>query len=496
MNTLLKAYVLIGAQLDRVTTIFQSLGASHLKPTDHTFALLIQCACEAGRMDVAARLFVEMERLAGDWSSGLRVNAYVMTILMSGYLRLGEKARAKAIYEDMIQRGIKPTSVTYNSIISAYANEKSTESIRIAMDFLETITSDVANDPMWASPKRGFLSSLEHVHNPLLDVFSNNLNAGEVERLYERMLAIDGGKPTVSSLTLLLDANRRSGNIEGVMEVWAQIFELGLKFFDSNVVLKASEHLSLQLRSHRRTDVLAVPLSIYVDAMSASGRHVEIAETWVRMQEHGFQFDSHNWNHLVVALVRAGQPERAFHIVENVIMEYKSQADYKTRDRLDDVLSPLLFTNERDVEIALSEPPIPNDRGARKRRELVDKTRRVEMPINEEEEDYVHDLQVLQQISPAWNTWRPHNATLSVLSHTLNRLESGRPLSLQPSQNKSDDPDSSLREAIDTARRIHDLYPRTVQWIYAWERREMYSKHRSRFFDRHTNERVTYMQYT
>lgn len=503
VNTLLKAYVLIGAPLDRVTTIFQSLGASHLKPTDHTFALLIQSACEAGRMDVAARLFVEMERLAKDWTTALRVNVYAMTILMSGYLRLGERARAKAIYEDMVQRGVKPTSVTYNAIISTYANEKSEESIQIALEFLKTVRSDKANDKMWTSPKHGFLTSLEHIHNPLLHAFTKNLNAGEVERLYEEMLAVDGGKPTIASLTLLLDAYRRAGDVDNIEKLWAEIFELGLKFFDSDVLLSAdsdsdsdeqntSASTSPQLRTQRRTDVLAVPLSIYVDAMSASGKHVEIAQTWKRMQEQGFQFDAHNWNHLVVALVRAGQPERAFHIVENVILKYKSQAEFKSRERLEEVESPLLFTSERDAEAALSEPPIPNDRSSRKRAELVEKTRYAEIPRNEDEDDYAHDLQVLQQISPSWNIWRPHNATLSVLSHTLNRLESGR---LLTPKSESDDPNAEMKEAIDLARHIHETFPQTVDWIHKFERRERLARRRDQFFDEHTEERVANINY-
>ncbi|KLO05347.1 hypothetical protein SCHPADRAFT_1002962 [Schizopora paradoxa] len=492
VNTLLKAYVLIGAPLDRVTTIFQSLGANHLKPSDHTFALLIQSACEAGRMDVAARLFVEMERLASDWTTALHVNAYAMTILMSGYLRLGEKSRAKAIYEDMVQRGVEPTSVTYNAIISAYANEKSEDSIKVALDFLKTITTDTGNKSMWKAPKHGFLTPLEHIHNPLLYAFSKKLNAGEVERLYEEMLAIDGGKPTIASLTLLLDAYRRSGDIDSVEKLWAEIFELGLKFFDADAVLSADEQRALQLRTQRRTDVLAVPLSIYVDAMSASGRHVEIAETWVLMQARGFQFDAHNWNHLVVALVRAGQPARAFHIVENVILKYKSQAEFKSRERPEEVDSPLLFTSERDAEAALSEPPIPNDRAAGRRAVLVARTRHLEIPRNEDEADYAHDLQVLQQISPAWNIWRPHNATLSVLSDTLNRLESGR---LLEQSTQSDDPNAEMQEAIDLARRIHETYPQTVDYIHSWERRNRYSRRRSQFFDDHTEESVTNIRY-
>lgn len=121
------------------------------------------------------------------------------------------------------------------------------------------------------------------------------------------------------------------------------------------------------------------------------------------------------------------------------------------------------------------------------------------MPMNEDPDDYAHDLHVLLQISPAWNVWRPHEATLSVLSRVLSRLQSGRlryfSSSFEEGMDQEEDPEAAMHEAIEIARRIHRRFPQTVRWLFEWEREDRYRVSRAEFFDRHTEQSVSTIQY-
>lgn len=480
-NNLLKAYVLIGAPLEVVTDLFQRFETVGMKPTNHTFALLIQSACDSKRMDIAMKLFTEMEYLADDWRTNVHVNAYALTIIMAGYLRLGDRREARAVYEDMQRRGIQPTGITYGTIIKAYSNSRSEESLQIAKDFLASLTSSEPTDrSQWDERTGGRLSTLSAIYTPLMNAFVRHLNADEVERLYSEYLD-DKQETTIETLTLLLDLYRRLGDVEKVHELWPQILELAMERSTKVDSLLDPQDKQTQLfKTQRRGDYLCVPLSIYIDAISSAGQHLEIAHTWNFLRQEGFQFDAHNWNHLVVALVRAGQPERAFEVMEKVILPYQEQAKTILRTRSEDVKSPLLYDDEEDIQEKLDEPVVDHAlRNGRERARVVRSLSRRDIQPGEPD-DFAHELHVMQQISPLWNIWRPHSITLSILSRVLERLHSGRPIKAlkSPSEDPeaqeelNSDEQAQMKFARDILNRINANYPRAVQVVQGWEYRQ------------------------
>ncbi|KAH8118739.1 hypothetical protein DFH11DRAFT_1540853 [Phellopilus nigrolimitatus] len=406
-NTLLKAYVLVGAPLDIVMNIFRRLETTNIRPTDRTFALLIQSACDSGRMDVASRLFVEMETLAENWQTNVQITVYALTIIMAGYLRQGLKAQARAVYDDMRKRGIQPTSYTLSSIMRAYANSNFDDNIHIAQEFLKSLMDAPAKGRSWAKPEAGRESSLALLYAPLMNAHAKNLNTEEVERLYSEF--VDSEKrPSIGILALLLDVYRRTDNIKGRTD-------------EVDMLLDGKDKESPLFRAQRRADLLCIPLSIYIDAVSRAGQHIEIAHTWNKLRDAGFQFDAHNWNHLAVALVRAGQCVRAFEVVEKVILPYQTEAQNVSRTRPVDITSPLLSDDAEAVEEAGSEPfTVHSSRSYETRARWAQQQRENSLRWQAESDDYAHELQLLQQISPAWNL------TMNVLANVLDRLGSGR----------------------------------------------------------------------
>ncbi|KDQ64409.1 hypothetical protein JAAARDRAFT_201749 [Jaapia argillacea MUCL 33604] len=483
-TTLLKAYVLIGAPFHVVSQIFRKLQEARVRPQAHTFALLIQSACDSGHMDTASELFEEMDKLSEHWQSYLHINTYVLTILMSGYLRVGNKVRAKEIYDDMRSRGIQPTSVTFGAILKAYGNEKTDESLQLAEDFLKTLIDVDASQRPWVRPTRGRMSALEHVYSPLMTVYTKKTEPQEVERLFQGMLDA-GGEPTLGTLTILLDAYRRVGNVEATLQVWPQIFQLALRYSQVGALFEDEESGSSRPEVQRQANLLCIPLSIYVDALSSAGLHLQIADVWRKLQMLGFTFDSHNWNHLAIALVRAGEVERAFEIIERVILPYQQQSGRIMMSRNVHPDSPLSFDSDSPTEDQSPLPVATGHSGGRRAAAVLRATVKsgALLDIEDDQEhqnDFAHPLHVLHQISPAWNIWHPHAVTLRVLSQVLSHLESGRvvqPIELHQSDDSQTQEDAAARAArvrlaADILSRIYSDYPTAVSVIHDFERRD------------------------
>jgi pentatricopeptide repeat-containing protein PET309 len=434
-NTLLKAYVLIGAPFRIVSNLFSKLESARVRPDSYTFALLIQSACDAGRMDIAFEIYQKMDRLTQHWESNLHINAYVLTIIMAGFLRKNDKVRAKSVYDEMRVRNIQPDSMTFAAILKAYGKENTEESLRIAENFLSSLMD--AEEKPWIQPTGGHSSALEHVFRPLMDVYARQEKPEEVERHFQKMLDA-GGEATLGVLTALLYAYCRSGRIASALQVWPQIFQLGLRYFRTDSLFSGQnkaqgEDDESESQTKRQANILCVPLSIYMDALSAAGMHLEIAAVWKKMKMHGFTFDSQNWNHLAIALTRAGEPERAFEVLEKVILPYQQRSREILTERNQQPEDPLTFEpgkdEETDVEPAFEGPSHNRERRAIAVKVATQRSKFGQLASNAgPENDFAHSLHILHQVSPSWSIWRPNGVTLGLLGKVLASLESGVPV--------------------------------------------------------------------
>ncbi|KAG5220665.1 Protein Rf [Salix suchowensis] len=401
-NTLLKAYILIGAPFRVVSKLFSRLESTGIRPDNITFTLLVQSACDSGLMDVASEIVEEMDRLSTQPNSDIKVDVYVLTIVMAGFLRLGNKIRAKETYEEMQTRGIQPTSLTFGAILKAYGRENSDESLQIAEEFVNSLMSS-ESPRTWDAPAHGGKSALSQIYGPLIASFARKQRPKDVERVFQGYLDA-GGAPTIGILSTLLNCYRCVFNVEAAKQ-------------DAHAFRKYEGRCSFEPVAGKYP---LYPLSIYIDVLSAAGLHTEIAEVWGKFQVHGFAFDSHNWNHLTVALIRAGEPERAFEVLERIA---KRVARYA-----------LSFDKLPAREDLLSEPSEdPPMHSAERRAKAANTVFKQIRQASEEETDlfegdsgdFAHPLRILHQISPSWNIWAPHNATLSVLLMVLTRLQEG-----------------------------------------------------------------------
>ncbi|KAI0751012.1 hypothetical protein C8Q80DRAFT_1098403 [Daedaleopsis nitida] len=490
-NTLMKAYVLIGAPFRTVATLFRQLSIKQLRPDARTFALLIQSACDSGFMDIAEDLQEEMDRLVlEDDQKSLQANIYVLTIVMSGFLRQGKRVKAKAMLDKMKERGIEPTAITYAAILKAYAEQKNDQSIKAAEEFMSSLLSSSSDN--WLQMHGGRRLTVEVVYRPLLNAFAHREEPAEVERLYEDMLRA-GNSPTLGTLTMLMDAHRRVGNISAVETIWPEIHRLGLEFTRQNAILSPDSDQSPNLSAYG--SLMCVPFSILIDALSAAGKHAEVAQTWRTLKDEKLQFDSHNWNHLVAALVRAGETQRAFDIVENVILRYQRQSRRQLeRTREMHPASPLTLDlpPPEEGDLPPHRPEAPLHAPARREVAAQRATRRLRSEASsekpgQEDEDFAHPLLILHNMSPLWNTWRPHGATLVLLGRVLDHLRSGRLVqAIRPGSDSAFEQTVVDAEEIRTRTEaaglvlgeIYERFPETIRLVQEYELMRRTSAHR------------------
>ncbi|KAJ3797960.1 hypothetical protein GGU11DRAFT_782887 [Lentinula aff. detonsa] len=486
-TTLLKAYVLIGAPFSVVSKIFAKLEDLNVKPDSYTFALLIQSACDAGEMAIAWDIFQEMDKLAQSWTSNLYIDVYILTIIMAGYLRAGKRQKAKDVYDEMVARQIQPSAVTFSVMLTSYGNQRSEEAMRIAEAFVNELIN-IAERP-WAAPSYGKPSALELVYGPVLKGYTSLQKAEDVERIHNEYSAA-GGTETLGTLSALFDAYRRTFQIEKVKEMWPAIFALGVEYVKESPI--ADMRKDDPSANRLLNNILCLPLSIYIDALSAAGEHEAIAHVWQEFQEQGFSFDAHNWNHLAVALVRAGQLERAFQVVENVILPYQDQARDLIASRNTAPNSPLMYSmedldkDEEEFDITAIESQAQLRKRSSRRFLSIMRNQRHAMPQIEGEEgthadDLAYPMHVLHQISPAWNVWKIHIAVKRVFLRAIEDLRDGylpRPAGpihdnqLLHAQDPMEDNGETRQEAKELFRRVYDQYPRTNALLQAFELKE------------------------
>ncbi|KAJ7752815.1 hypothetical protein DFH07DRAFT_960464 [Mycena maculata] len=473
-NLLLKAYIQIGAPFRVVSRIFNRLERLRVRPDAYTFALLIQSACDSRQMNTASDIFTEMEKLAEKWGSSRHITTWTLTIIMVGFLRRGDNERAMAVYADMVRRDLKPSAVTYGVIISAYGREGTEESFQLAEKFIKDLTSMPEEERIWETPSHGRLSARDHLYLPLMQAYSSRHKPQEVDRLLGEMIE-DGGEPTLSILSTVLDAYVRVGDIEGVLRVWPQIFQLGVQY---STIPLFEEESDAQKSTKMHTFVLCLPLSRYISALSKADLHDEIASVWKSFQTHGFSFSADNWNQLAKALLRAGEVERCFEILERVLVPYHRRSNrlrQEERDSKPD--SPLSLDVAPADQRPLEKPLVGKARSEATKWARFHRRAKDQWNNPQYVDDLAYHLYVLHRVSPMWNTWQPRADVLHGLLEVLLRLRAGYPVDAStPDTDEStlthEEVGERTREAMTRLRTIYNSYPDAVVAVEGFERRE------------------------
>ena len=303
-NTMLKAYVLRGVPETTVLAVLYKMCTAGMRPDGRTFALVLQRTCNAGHMQLAEGVFALLRSSLKKYGGP---SVYHFSLMVHGYLRVGNAGRAEMYYREMCARGIEPTDVTFGMLIRMYTKNVDVpvdEAHALALQFLGTTS---AATTAAAAPS-------EHVIMPL---FRAHVDRGEYEEAHSMLAELINARVRLSgtALALLLRSYYHAGNTEGLFLAYQLVYDYVLS--RCTAIEPPGE---LPTPGGPRT-LLCPSLTVMIDYASLSGMPAVIADMWSRAQRDGFFFDPHNWNSICAAFARAGHIADALRVLETVLTE-------------------------------------------------------------------------------------------------------------------------------------------------------------------------------
>ncbi|KAI5454480.1 hypothetical protein NCC49_003380 [Naganishia albida] len=431
-NTLLKGMVLLSAPHQEVYRLFLSAYIEPSKADQIAWTILIQSACDSGHLSRARELFEDFKLFTRQSGSRLRLDHYLSSILVVGHIRHREIVLAKQIHDEMQREGVENTSVIYAAIIDASLKGLWPISAIRAKELAYKLLNE--SDALQREPHKRGPQPVENIIVPLMRSSIRDGDIRESERLFE--LAVEkGGQPSLTLYVMLLDAYRQTQEYDRVQEVWKAIRNMVIEPTTPKLnVVDFDKTLSLDSR-------LCIPLSIYIDAMSAANRLGQIQRVWADLHKQGFGFDAHNWNQLAVALVKAGHAFRGFDIVENVLIKHQEEVASRRFVAIRSTDCHSKSTPEGPVGgnsgSILSEHLLlePFQRPPNRRHEFRDDTAAYQA-LRQERSTGVEsasrpggldfDATIFGRYRPTDAIWRPFLYTVAVLEQVYSELEQGR----------------------------------------------------------------------
>ncbi|TIB60872.1 hypothetical protein E3P78_02979 [Wallemia ichthyophaga] len=339
-NTLIKAYVMLGSAFENVLAVVRDMLAMGVRGDETTFALVMQSACDMGRIDAATALHEEHCK----WSEEGLVhppNAIHYTILIAALLRVGQFADARKWYGRMKEKFVQPDSVTYGVILASYLARGGEENVQVAKVTLANLLGQEENESRsnlnssrtgngngngnsnstptrasWMEASRSHSRTLSNVLRPFLQNYGKKFTPELARETFEYMADIADGAGDITNLTMLMDGYRRVGNYAVVDDIWGSI--LG----SAGEREGHSKHSTQSTQSQPPRNTLCLPLSIYMDSLTMQHRLTDLHDTFRVVRERGFALDAHNWNHLAVALAKLGDIRLAFAVLERIVRVY------------------------------------------------------------------------------------------------------------------------------------------------------------------------------
>ena len=427
-NLILKACRRLGIPFDTLQQQLEALLAAGFTPDGHTYTILMQSAIDSGDILAARKLYRQV--LERNKSEPGFLKAQPITILVQAYLHQGSFKRAALMYREFERHGVQPTSLTFNKMLTYAQNLKNPR--QQEMVYAE-VRERVKANWKWKLPTGGKTPWYHHIYHPLMNQALANGSLEGVEGSFMEGVNM-GYNPTISMKTVLLDALRWSGKIEPLVQLWNEIFQDALAIKDAT--LAAQPEFMDKSASWTRSDILSVPFSIYIDALSRAGMHEEVVGVCEAMHQNGFKFSVDNWNHLGVALVRGGNIVGAFAVADMIVQRRLYAASYTPKV---DGRSARLFNHPSGFRSDLMDPQSnrysrPPLRSLTNRREALFWMRsKIPELRNKGETDVnlIQPAELLRKLLPSvaiYNYWRTFRELEEVLIACLCNLEDGYPI--------------------------------------------------------------------
>ncbi|CAI9089888.1 OLC1v1024539C1 [Oldenlandia corymbosa var. corymbosa] len=186
-----------GGQYNKAEAIFRKMQASGPDPSALTYQIILKSFVEGKKFKEAEEVF---EVLLHDNASPLKPDQKMFHMMIYMYKKAGNYDKARHLFSLMAERGVKQTTVTYNSLMSFENNYKEVSRIYDQMQRAK-IKPDVVSYAL------------------LIKAYGKARREEEALAVFEEMLDA-GVRPSQKAYNILLDAFAISGMIEQARTVF------------------------------------------------------------------------------------------------------------------------------------------------------------------------------------------------------------------------------------------------------------------------------------
>ncbi|KAK2414159.1 LOW protein: PPR containing protein [Trifolium repens] len=308
----IKLIVMLGKckQPEKAFELFQAMIDEGCVLDCESYTALLSAYGRSGLLDRAFSLLEEMKI-----TPGCQPDIQTYSILIKSCLQVFAYDKVQILLSDMASLGIKPNTVTYNTLIDAYGKSKRFSEMESTL--LEMLADQDCEPDVWTM-------------NSTLRAFGNLGQIETMERCYDKFQA-SGIQPNVQTFNILLDSYGKARDytkMSAVME-YMQKYHYSWTIVTYNIVidafgkagdLKQMEYLFRLMRSER-IKPSCVTLCSLVRAYAHAGKPEKVGGVLRFIDNSDVTLDTVFFNCLVDAYMRLGCLDEMKGVLE--IMEQK-----------------------------------------------------------------------------------------------------------------------------------------------------------------------------
>ncbi|CAE6229172.1 unnamed protein product [Arabidopsis arenosa] len=217
-----KMIVMLGKckQPEKAHELFQEMINEGCVVNHEVYTALLSAYSRSGRFDAA---FTLLERMKSSHNCQPDVHTY--SILIKSFLQVFAFDKVHDLLSDMRRQGIRPNTITYNTLIDAYGKAKMF--VEMESTLIQMLGEDDCKPDSWTM-------------NSTLRAFGGNGQIEMMENCYEKFQR-SGIEPNIRTFNILLDSYGKSGNykkMSAVME-YMQKYHYSWTIVTYNVVIDA-----------------------------------------------------------------------------------------------------------------------------------------------------------------------------------------------------------------------------------------------------------------
>lgn len=217
-----KLIVMLGKckQPEKAHSLFQAMIDEGCIVNQESYTALLSAYSRSGLFRKAFSLLEEMRN-----TPNCHPDVYTYSILIKSCLHFHEFDKVQSLLSEMVAQGVKPNTVTYNTLIDAYGKAK--RFVDMESTLVEMLRQRECKPDVWTM-------------NSTLRAFGGSGQIETMEKCYEKFLSA-GIQPNIKTFNILLDSYGKTGNykkMSAVME-YMQKYHFSWSLVTYNIVIDA-----------------------------------------------------------------------------------------------------------------------------------------------------------------------------------------------------------------------------------------------------------------